>query len=138
MYEKGTALITITESMYDRLLDEVKALKEENDKLQEVNKGLRRLNENQFNLIVEKDKEIFELDKELNRAHNACPVEVRLEDQRRSYRANLKTKDETIQRLRQSYFAERLKRMTLEQALDSKIIEQVTKLMEKEGDKDDG
>ena len=138
MSEKIIATITLSESTYYHLLGEIKALKEENDKLQEVNKGLRRCNENQFNIIVEKDKEIFNLEKELNGAHNACPVEVRLEDQRRSYRANLKTKDETIQRLRQSYFAERLKRMTLERALDSKIIEQVTKLMEKEGDKDDG
>ena len=103
-----------------------------------MNKGLRRCNENQFNIIVEKDKEIFNLEKDLNNVHNTCPVEVRLEDQRRSYRANLKEKDETIQRLRESYFAERFKSMTLERALDSKIIEQVTKLMEKEGDKDDG
>lgn len=138
MSEKTIVTITLFESTYYHLLDEIKALKEENDRLQELNKGLRRCNENQFNIIVEKDKEIFNLKKDLNNAHNACPVEVRLEDQRRSYRENLKGKDETIRRLRQSYYAERFKSMTLERTLDSKIVEQIAKLMEKEGDKDDG
>lgn len=138
MSEKIIATITLDESTYYHLLGEIKALKDENDRLQKLNKGLHQVNENLFNVFVENDKEIKDLKKELNEAHNACPVEVRLEDQRRSYRANLKEKDETILRLRQSYFAERLKCMTLERALDSKIIEQVTKLMEKEGDKDDG
>lgn len=138
MSEKTIVTITLSESTYYHLLDEIKALKEENDKLQELNKSLCRCNENQFNIIVEKNKEIFNLKKELDGVHNACPAEVRLEDQRRSYRANLKRKDETIQRLRQSYLAEKLKRITLERTLDSKIIEEATKLMEKEGDKDDG
>lgn len=138
MSEKNIATITLSESTYYHLLDEIKALKDENDRLLEERNTLRRLNENQFNIIMKQRKEIFDLEKKLNETHNACPVEIRLEDQRRSYRANLKAKDETIQRLRQSYFAERLKCMTLERTLDSKIVEQIAKLMEKEGDKDDG
>lgn len=138
MSEKTIVTITLAESTYYHLLDEIKALKEENDKLLEERNTLRRLNENQFNLIMKQRKEIFDLEKKLDEAHNACPVEVRLEDQRRSYREKLKEQDKTIHRLRESYFAERFKSMALERALDSKIIEQVTKLMEKEGDKDDG
>ena len=138
MSEKTIVTITLSESTYYHLLGEIKALKEENDRLLEERNTLRRLNENQFNIIMKQRKEIFDLEKKLNEAYNACPVEVRLEDQRRSYREKLKEQDKTILRLRQSYFAERFKSMTLERTLDSKIIEQVAKLMEKEGDKDDG
>ena len=138
MSEKNIVTIRIFESTYNHLLGDIKALKDENDRLLEERNTLHRLNENQFNIIMKQRKEIFDLEKKLNEAYNACPVEVRLEDQRRSYREKLKVKDETIQRLRQSYLAEKLKRITLERALDSKIIEEVTKLMEKEGDKDDG
>ena len=138
MSEKTIVTITLAESTYYHLLDEIKALKEENYKLSDERNTLRLFNENQFNLIMKQRKEIFDLEKKLGEAYNACPVEVRLEDQRRSYRANLKAKDETIRRLRESYFAERFKSMTLERALDDKIIEHVAKLMEKEGDKDDG
>ena len=138
MSEKNIVTIRIFESTYNHLLDDIKALKDENDRLLEERNTLHRLNENQFNIIMKQKKEIFDLEKKLNEAYNACPVEVRLEDQRRSYREKLKVKDETIQRLRQSYLAEKLKRITLERTLDSKIIEEVTKLMEKEGDKDDG
>lgn len=138
MSEKNIVTIRIFESTYNHLLDDIKALKDENDRILEERNTLHRLNENQFNIIMKQKKEIFDLEKKLNEAYNACPVEVRLEDQRRSYREKLKVKDETIQRLRQSYLAEKLKRITLERTLDSKIIEEVTKLMEKEGDKDDG
>lgn len=138
MSEKNIVTIRIFESTYNHLLDDIKALKDENDKLLEERNTLHRLNENQFNIIMKQRKEIFDLEKKLNEAYNACPVEIRLEDQRRSYREKLKVKDETIQRLRQSYLAEKLKRITLERTLDSKIIEEATKLMEKEGDKDDG
>lgn len=138
MSEKTIVTITLAESTYYHLLGEIKALKDENDRLLEERNTLRRLNENQFNIIMKQRKEIFDLEKKLNEAYNACPVEVRLEDQRRSYREKLKEQDKTIRRLRESYFAERFKSMALERALDSKIIEQVTKLMEKEGDKDDG
>lgn len=138
MSEKTIVTITLAESTYYHLLDEIKALKEENDRLLEERNTLRRLNENQFNIIMKQRKEIFDLEKKLNEAHNACPVEVRLEDQRRSYREKLKEQDKTIRRLRESYFAERFKSMALERTLDSKIIEQIAKLMEKEGDKDDG
>ena len=138
MSEKNIVTIRIFESTYNHLLGDIKALKDENDKLLEERNTLHRLNENQFNIIMKQRKEIFDLEKKLNEAYNACPVEVRLEDQRRSYREKLKVKDETIQRLRQSYLAEKLKRITLERTLDSKIIEEATKLMEKEGDKDDG
>ena len=138
MSEKTIVTITLSESTYYHLLDEIKALKEENYKLSDERNTLRLFNENQFNIIMKQKKEIFDLEKKLNEAYNACPVEVRLEDQRRSYREKLKEQDKTIRRLRESYFAERLNRMTLERTLDSKIIEQVTKLMEKEGDKDDG
>ena len=138
MSEKNIVTIRIFESTYNHLLGDIKALKDENDRLLEERNTLHRLNENQFNIIMEQKKEIFDLEKKLNEAYNACPVEVRLEDQRRSYKEKLKVKDETIQRLRQSYLAEKLKRITLERTLDSKIIEEATKLMEKEGDKDDG
>ena len=138
MSEKNIVTIKIFESTYNHLLDDIKALKDENDRLLEERNTLHRLNENQFNIIMKQKKEIFDLEKKLNEAYNACPVEVRLEDQKRSYREKLKVKDETIQRLRQSYLAEKLKRITLERTLDSKIIEEITKLMEKEGDKDDG
>lgn len=138
MSEKNIVTIRIFESTYNHLLDDIKALKDENDKLLEERNTLHRLNENQFNIIMKQRKEIFDLEKKLNEAYNACPVEVRLEDQRRSYREKLKVKDETIQRLRQSYLAEKLKRITLERTLDGKIIEEATKLMKKEGDKDDG
>ena len=138
MSEKNIVTIRIFESTYNHLLDDIKALKDENDRLLEERNPLHRLNENRLNIIMKQKKEIFDLEKKLNEAYNACPVEVRLEDQRRSYREKLKVKDETIQRLRQSYLAEKLKRITLERTLDSKIIEEVTKLMEKEGDKDDG
>ena len=138
MSEKNIVTIRIFESTYNHLLDDIKALKDENDRLLEERNTLHRLNENQFNIIMKQKKEIFDLEKKLNEAYNACPVEVRLEDQRRSYREKLKVKDETIQRLRQSYLAEKLKRITLERTLDNKIIEEATKLMEKEGDKDDG
>lgn len=138
MSEKNIVTIKIFESTYNHLLDDIKALKDENDRLLEERNTLHRLNENQFNIIMKQRKEIFDLEKKLNEAYNSCPVEVRLEDQRRSYKEKLKVKDETIQRLRQSYLAEKLKRITLERTLDSKIIEEVTKLVEKEGDKDDG
>lgn len=138
MSEKNIVTIRIFESTYNHLLDDIKAFKDENDKLLEERNTLHRLNENQFNIIMKQRKEIFDLEKKLNEAYNACPVEVRLEDQRRSYREKLKVKDETIQRLRQSYLAEKLKRITLERTLDGKIIEEATKLMKKEGDKDDG
>lgn len=138
MSEKNIVTIRIFESTYNHLLDDIKALKDENDKLLEERNTLHRLNENQFNIIMKQRKEIFDLEKKLNEAYNACPVEVRLEDQRRSCREKLKVKDETIQRLRQSYLAEKLKRITLERTLDGKIIEEATKLMKKEGDKDDG
>lgn len=138
MSEKNIVTIRIFESTYNYLLDDIKAFKDENDKLLEERNTLHRLNENQFNIIMKQRKEIFDLEKKLNEAYNACPVEVRLEDQRRSYREKLKVKDETIQRLRQSYLAEKLKRITLERTLDGKIIEEATKLMKKEGDKDDG
>lgn len=138
MSEKNIVTIRIFESTYNHLLGDIKALKDENDRLLEERNTLHRLNENQFNIIMKQKKEIFDLEKKLDEAHNACPVEVRLEDQRRSYRENLKIKDETIRRLNQSYLAERVKRMTIERTLDNKIIEEVTKLMEKEGDKDDG
>ena len=138
MSEKNIVTIRIFESTYNHLLDDIKELKDENDRLLEERNTLHRLNENQFNIIMKQKKEIFDLEKKLNEAYNSCPVEVRLEDQRRSYKEKLKVKDETIQRLRQSYLAEKLKRITLERTLDNKIIEEVTKLMEKEGDKDDG
>lgn len=138
MSERNIIMITVTESAYNHLLGEIKALEDENNRLLEERNTLHRLNENQFNIIMKQKKEIFDLEKRLNEAHNTCPIEVRLEDQRRSYREKLKVKDDIIQRLRQSYLAERLKRITLERALDSKIIEEATKLMEKEGDKDDG
>ena len=138
MSEKNIVTIKIFESTYNHLLDDIKALKDENDRLLEERNTLHRLNENQFNIIMKQRREIFDLEKKLNEAYNACPVEVRLDDQRRSYREKLKVKDETIQRLRQSYLAEKLKRITLERTLDSKIIEEATKLMEKKGDKDDG
>ena len=138
MSEKNIVTIRIFESTYNHLLDDIKALKDENDRLLEERNTLHRLNENQFNIIMKQRKEIKDLEKKLNEARNACPVEVRLEDQRRSYREKLKVKDESIQRLRQFYLAEKLKRITLERTLDSKISEEVTKLMEKEGDKDDG
>lgn len=138
MSEKNIVMITLTESTYNHLLGEIKALKDENDSLLEDKNTLHRLNENQFNIIMKQKKEIFDLEKKLAETHNTCPIEIRLEDQRRSYREKLKEQDKTIRRLREAYFAERFKSMTLERALDSKIIEQVTKLMENEGDKDDG
>lgn len=138
MSEKNIITIRVFESTYNRLLGEIKELKDENDKLLEERNTLHRLNENQFNIIMKQKKEIFDLEKKLNEAYNACPVEIGLEDQRRPYREKLKVNDETIQQVRKSYLAERLKRITLERTLDDKIIEEVTKLMEKEGDKDDG
>lgn len=138
MSEKNIITIRVFESTYNRLLGEIKELKDENDKLLEERNTLHRLNENQFNIIMKQKKEIFDLEKKLNEAYNACPVEIGLEDQRRPYREKLKVNDETIQQVRKSYLAEGLKRITLERTLDDKIIEEVTKLMEKEGDKDDG